>query len=31
MDFLWKAGESPVLLSLYYIGFRSSKEIMTRL
>ena len=31
MDFLWKAGESPALLSLYYIGFRSSTEIMTRL
>ena len=31
INFLWKAGESPALLSLYYIGFRSSTEIMTRL
>ena len=31
MDFLWEAGESPALLSLYCIGFRSSTEIMTRL
>ena len=28
---LWKARKMPALLSLYYIGFRSSKEIMTRL
>ena len=28
---LWKARKMPVLLSLYYIGFRSSTEIMTRL
>ena len=28
---LWKARKMPALLSLYCIGFRSSKEIMTRL
>ena len=28
---LWKARKMPALLSLYYIGFRSSTEIMTRL